>query len=351
MTPSSNAKKSGSKSTTKKKTRIVSSTKTARVTVRTSRAPRGAGVSRQETTDLLNDIESVLPVGPMEWDLVWELHNAQYPEQNRSSLTVRQKFTRLVRTKVPTGDPNPDVNVARALLINERIKTKSEMSDGEGNESAPVESDIMDDSSQESEDPYLKILQELIAQGKSSGTCHTGGTEETQDNQDEAADETAGDGISTGNGDEDDDSIISSHSVASEDKKANKKAFGYPMLRKGSRKNSKKSKNDLDATTDFLKVLMMQQMEESRIRRDEMRESREQNREFMMLFNNGNSSNRYATQPVTPGLQHCYMYNHITPNVDLGNVKNNQNYNDIDNDNDNNIKWHDNNNDYEDKEN
>jgi hypothetical protein len=228
-------KKSGSTGT-KKKTRIVSSKTTARGTVRRSRAPRGAGFSPKETTNLLNDIESVLPVGPLE--LVWELNNARYPEQNRTSLTVLQKFTRLVRTKVPTGDLNPDVNVARALLINERLKTKSEISDGEGNESEPAAGDNMDDTSEESEDPHLNVLLALIEQGKSGGTLaatdHTGdtsgttGSDETHGNQDEAADETAGE--ANASGDEEDDLINLSHSVASEDKKAKNKAFGYPML-------------------------------------------------------------------------------------------------------------------------
>jgi hypothetical protein len=107
-----------------------------RAAVPAVRVPRGAGFSNNETKDLLDDIKDLLPVGNDEWDLVWKLHDANYPEKNRNPLLFQQKFTRLCRAKPPTGDLNPNIHVARALELEEVITEKMQLSNGETKKSS-----------------------------------------------------------------------------------------------------------------------------------------------------------------------------------------------------------------------
>jgi hypothetical protein len=228
---------------------------------------------------LLDNVEEILPIGGMEWEAVYMEHHARYPDKDRNPLTLKQKFYRLVCTRVPTGNPTPNTQVARALAINELILAKLKLSDGEGGDDGVARDNEDDDdgSSTLSQDPHFVLLQELVADTRTSTT--TGTTVTTNESQ---ADQ---DGTSSN---ADDVEVIEEEmcdlSISSSDKKVKKKAFSTPMLCVGSHKNATKTRTELDTTNDFLKLLMVQQMEEARVRRDELRQAREQHREMMLLF-------------------------------------------------------------------
>ena len=57
-----------------------------------------------ELMHMLEIMHSILPIGPMEWDLVVEAHTATY--EGRDVDSIRRKYTSLHRRKIPTGDPN-----------------------------------------------------------------------------------------------------------------------------------------------------------------------------------------------------------------------------------------------------
>ncbi len=70
---------------------------------------------------LLKTIESVKPLGQLQWMTVQDLYNAHAGRQNRSTRTfsaLRDKWNRLIRAKPHTGDPHcPPVSFRAHLFI------------------------------------------------------------------------------------------------------------------------------------------------------------------------------------------------------------------------------------------
>ena len=79
----------------------------------TGRRPRGNKYRRDELMHLLQIMETVVPIGPTEWDEVLDQHCEVFPGRDVDSL--RRKYTTLHRKKIPTGDPNmpPEVRLAK----------------------------------------------------------------------------------------------------------------------------------------------------------------------------------------------------------------------------------------------
>jgi hypothetical protein len=126
-----------------------------------SKAPRGLGFSQKETSDLLDLIGSVVPVGGLEWDYVYKEHSKKHADKNHLLFTIKQKFGRLHRTKVQTGTSIPDPLVRKAKVIFKAIFDKSELSDGEGAERAAMmmeqeDEDLLEVEAFEVEDPPVE---------------------------------------------------------------------------------------------------------------------------------------------------------------------------------------------------
>lgn len=83
---------------------------------------RGASYSSNETTHLLDLMEDIRPVGSNAWDEVCLRHADRYAGRNVESL--RRKFGKLTKKRVPTGDPTCPPDVRRAKRIQQMIYTK-----------------------------------------------------------------------------------------------------------------------------------------------------------------------------------------------------------------------------------
>jgi hypothetical protein len=105
--------------------------------------PRGIGWKRPELEFLLHLIEQRLPVGGEEWAKVAELHVKEYPDNQRDKDSIKRKYSKLYLAKMPTGDPSCPWSVRRAKAINEQIKRKCDIT--EGNSDAESEQDDDDE--------------------------------------------------------------------------------------------------------------------------------------------------------------------------------------------------------------
>ena len=79
---------------------------------------------------LLTIMETVVLIGPNEWDEVLDQHSRLFPGRDVDSL--RRKFTTLHREKIPTGDPNMPLEVRLVKKVKCAISDKAELGDGIG---------------------------------------------------------------------------------------------------------------------------------------------------------------------------------------------------------------------------
>ena len=93
---------------------------------------RGTNFSNSEIDILLNIINDVLPIGTEEWKEVETLHRQNDPQHDRSRETVNGKFRQLYSTRPDTGNRTIPEAVWKAKNILEDIKSKQNVSDGEG---------------------------------------------------------------------------------------------------------------------------------------------------------------------------------------------------------------------------
>ena len=111
------------------------------------RAVRGAKFTHLELINLMEIMISILPIGPTEWEQVWEHHNVTFPGRDVNGL--RRKYTTLHRKKIPTGDPNMPDEVHMAKQCKYRIAQKAELGDGTGAYDMMVEESRADDDPEE----------------------------------------------------------------------------------------------------------------------------------------------------------------------------------------------------------
>ena len=79
---------------------------------------------------LLQIMETVVPIGPTEWDEVLDQHSEVFPRRDVDSL--RRKYTTLHRKKIATGDPNMPLEVRLAKKVKYAISDKAELGDDIG---------------------------------------------------------------------------------------------------------------------------------------------------------------------------------------------------------------------------
>ena len=91
---------------------------------------RGSKFSSAVCIYLMEAMLEELPIGPDEWDIVWNLHSVQFPGRDVNSL--RCKYTTLHRKNMPTDDPHMPDCVRMAKVCKVCIAQKAELGDGTG---------------------------------------------------------------------------------------------------------------------------------------------------------------------------------------------------------------------------
>jgi hypothetical protein len=92
----------------------------------------GPRFTTAELEHLNESVESVLPLGPMEWEEVAELHAELYPTLNHCSTNLKCKFKEMYNSTVPTGDPTCPPHIQRAKQIFILIQDRSDANNLEG---------------------------------------------------------------------------------------------------------------------------------------------------------------------------------------------------------------------------
>ena len=72
----------------------------------------------------MTSIQEVLPIGPLDWEKVVQMHNDQFPNMARDLQSIRRKFNKLQASRIPTGDPTCPPAVRRAKRIHRDIEEK-----------------------------------------------------------------------------------------------------------------------------------------------------------------------------------------------------------------------------------
>ena len=80
-----------------------------------------------ELLHLFQVMECVLPIGPMEWEMVLEGRLENYPGRDIDSLQCN--YTSTHRKKIPTCDLNMPAEVKLAKKVNYLIGDKAELGD------------------------------------------------------------------------------------------------------------------------------------------------------------------------------------------------------------------------------
>ena len=106
---------------------------------------RGLTFTARELENLADTVEEIVPISHTEWDRVRDQHSEFFPEQNRTTESLRRKFQWMVKMKIPTGDPNMPRHIRVAKRANYAIVKATDGSTG-----SPV-TDLADDDEDEGE--------------------------------------------------------------------------------------------------------------------------------------------------------------------------------------------------------
>ena len=71
-----------------------------------AKGKRGLAFTAPELESLAETVEEVVPISHTDWDKVRDQHNEYFPEQNRTTDSLRRKFQWMAKLKMPTGDSN-----------------------------------------------------------------------------------------------------------------------------------------------------------------------------------------------------------------------------------------------------
>ena len=95
----------------------------------------------EELDDLLEIIESLLPISAENWQAVADSHLENYRREARTAESLRRKFQEISRRTGPTGDPNCPPYVIRAKRINRQLIQMIDASSG-GSEAGRSDDDL-----------------------------------------------------------------------------------------------------------------------------------------------------------------------------------------------------------------
>jgi len=89
---------------------------------------RGIGYSESETLILCELLRVHLPIGPMAWEKVTDLHNIRNPQASRTTESLKRKFKQLYQAKPKTGNPHIPETVKQAKEIKESMARRGQIS-------------------------------------------------------------------------------------------------------------------------------------------------------------------------------------------------------------------------------
>ena len=108
---------------------------------------RGNKFRAAECIYSMEAMHQILPIGPLEWDQVLELHSVQFPGRDVNGL--RRKYNTLHRKKMPIGDPHMPEEIGMAKSCKYCISQKAKLGDGTGQYDMMQEDDCADDDPEE----------------------------------------------------------------------------------------------------------------------------------------------------------------------------------------------------------
>ena len=230
---------------------------------------RGLAFKKEEVNYLLEVMADILPISSMEWEDVERRHNERFSTNERTKETLKRKFQNLYLKRVPTGDPTIPPEVRWAKKIQNDIKQRADISEGEDT-----------DGDDEAEEEYVDEPQE--------------GTED--DVQQDALD----------------DAVLLTPMVATaaaRRPKSNSSVFKAPMLRVGTR-------SQVDPFENVMKYIMKKDLElkivkqEDDKRREREREERrnDEERRYQLMFMQA----QQAQQQTNAILQHLVNMSNTT---------------------------------------
>ena len=120
---------------------------------------RGLAFRKEEIDFFLELMEEILPISSMEWDDIERRHNEKYATNERTKETLRRKFQNLYLIRVPTGDLTMPPDFRRAKKIQNNIKQRADISEGEDTEEDGEDKAFVEESQEE------EIQQDAIDDG------------------------------------------------------------------------------------------------------------------------------------------------------------------------------------------
>ena len=87
---------------------------------------KGTHFTKAEKEILLDCIDEILPIGPIDWDVVTAMFNGRVDEsRERDKASLTRQFGTLWKVNMPTGNPNIPPAVKRAKHLRYKIQGKS----------------------------------------------------------------------------------------------------------------------------------------------------------------------------------------------------------------------------------
>ena len=141
---------------------------------------RGFQFRAEELNDLMDLVESFLPISAQNWQAVADVHLENYRREARTAESLRRKFQEISRRTGPTGDPNCPPYVIKAKYINRQLVQMIDASSG-GSEAGRSDDGLSDasDSEYEGAGEFANVMNEM-----NNAPAANGGEEDIDEEED-----------------------------------------------------------------------------------------------------------------------------------------------------------------------
>ena len=141
---------------------------------------RGFQFRAEELDDLMDLVESFLPISAQNWQAVADVHLENYRREARTAESLRRKFQEISRRTGPTGDPNCPPYVIKAKRINRQLIQMIDASSG-GSEAGRSDDGLSDasDSGYEGAGEFANVINDM-----NNNAAANGGEEEIDEEED-----------------------------------------------------------------------------------------------------------------------------------------------------------------------
>ena len=92
----------------------------------------GSKFGQPELNALLNAVNVILPISHYDWEKLGAGHLEKFPEEQRTTLSLKRKFSRLSKSRIKTGDPDCPAEVTKAKHLQYLLEIKSDAADSMG---------------------------------------------------------------------------------------------------------------------------------------------------------------------------------------------------------------------------